>query len=478
MTALPHIREIAYGDPLVAFAPFAGDEHAFLLDSALQVDRLGRYSFFGTQPFVVLKAKNGRLNIDGETCAGDPFAALRGLLGRYPLATREGFPPLQTGAVGFFAYDLCHHLERLPAAATDDMAFSDMAVGLYDLVVAFDHHVRRAWIVSSGYPETDDRRRMARARERADATARRMAEASQARLPELPSEDSWAGAAVAMESNFRRADYEAVIRRVIEYILAGDIFQANVAQRFSAPLPAALSPFDLYRRLRRINPAPFAAYLGFGDEFIASSSPERFLQLRGGWVESRPIKGTRPRGNSADADATLARELLESAKDNAENLMIVDLLRNDLSRVCRDDSVRVPDLCVLEPYATVFHLVSSVIGRLNPGADAIDLLRASFPGGSITGAPKIRAMEIIAELEPTRRGPYCGSVGYIGFDGSLDTSIVIRTFAIRNGTVTFQAGGGIVADSDPADEYDETIAKARALMRALGAEGWPEDGSR
>jgi para-aminobenzoate synthetase component 1 len=254
---------------------------------------------------------------------------------------------------------------------------------------------------------------------------------------------------------------------VIDYIYAGDIYQANLSQRFQTILPEGDSPFALYQRLRRLNPAPFAAYLNFGDIVIASASPERFLQLRGGWVETRPIKGTRPRGATPVEDKAHARELLASEKDRAENVMIVDLLRNDLSRVCRDHTVTVPELCVLESYATVHHLVSTVVGQLNPGATAIDLLRATFPGGSITGAPKIRAMEIIAALEPTQRGPYCGSIGYVGFDGNIDSSITIRTYAIKNNVVTFQAGGGIVADSDPAAEYEETLTKAGALMEAV-----------
>jgi para-aminobenzoate synthetase component 1 len=228
-----------------------------------------------------------------------------------------------------------------------------------------------------------------------------------------------------------------------------------------------MDAFGLYRRLRDLNPAPFAAFLRFDDVEIVSASPERFLSLRGNRVETCPIKGTRPRGRTVEEDRALADELLTSEKDRAENVMIVDLLRNDLSRVCRDSSVDVRGLCELETFATVHHLVSTVVGALQPGLTAVDLLAACFPGGSITGAPKIRAMEIIAELEPTRRGPYCGSIGYIGFDGCMDTSIVIRTYAMRNGRVTFQAGGGIVADSTPAAEYAETLAKARALIAAL-----------
>ena len=251
------------------------------------------------------------------------------------------------------------------------------------------------------------------------------------------------------------------------YILVVDIFQANLSQRFQADLPPGLDAWGLYRRLRARNPAPFAAYLDTGAVQIASASPERFLELRGRQVETRPIKGTRPRGATPAEDLALGQELLASAKDRAENVMIVDLLRNDLSRVCRDHTVLTPEICVLESFATVHHLVSTVTGELRPGLDAVDLLRATFPGGSITGAPKIRAMEIIAELEPTARGPYCGAIGWMGADGWMDTSITIRTFAIKDGRVAFQAGGGIVADSDPAAEYEETLAKARALLESL-----------
>jgi para-aminobenzoate synthetase component 1 len=252
---------------------------------------------------------------------------------------------------------------------------------------------------------------------------------------------------------------------VKDYILAGDIFEANISQRFSADLLDR--PFDLYRRLREINPATFSAYLAFDDTILASASPERFLKLTHGQVETRPIKGTRPRGKTAQEDQAFANELMKSEKDHAENVMIVDLLRNDLSRVCEDHSVQVPQLCGLESYPAVHHLVSVVTGKLTSKLTAVDLLRATFPGGSITGAPKIRAMEIIAEIEPTRRGPYCGSIGYIGFNGDMDTSIAIRTYAIKNNKVTFQAGGAVVVDSDPVDEYEETLTKARALKKAL-----------
>jgi para-aminobenzoate synthetase component 1 len=463
MADIAHALEIAYDPPpLARFSRFAGAPYAALLDSAKVMDRFGRYSFLAVDPFSVLEAKNGRLCLDGRSLEGDPFAALAERLAAMPLMHRAGLPPFQTGAVGFLSYDLCHHLERLPRPQADDMQFPDLAVGFYDVIAAWDHRDRRAFVLSSGWPASNRTERHRRAIERAEWLA---AELSKPCLAE--GFEQSVHAAPEIESNFDRHAYETAVQRVIEYILAGDIFQANLTQRFRCRMPAGLDPFALYRRLMAINPAPFAAYLNFGDTVIASASPERFLSLRNGWVETRPIKGTRPRGRTAAEDERLAGELLMSEKDNAENVMIVDLLRNDLSRVCRDGSVTVPELCALETYATVFHLVSTVVGEMRPGAGAIDLLRASFPGGSITGAPKIRAMEIIAELEPTQRGPYCGSVGWFGFGGSMDTSIVIRTYAIKDGWVTFQAGGGIVADSDPAAEYEESLAKARALIRAL-----------
>jgi para-aminobenzoate synthetase component 1 len=268
-----------------------------------------------------------------------------------------------------------------------------------------------------------------------------------------------------LTSNFDRARYLATVRRAIEYVHAGDCFQVNIAQRLL--LPATLSPLELYGRLRERNPAPFAGYLDLGDFVVASASPERFLRVQDGVVETRPIKGTRPRGATPAEDQARRQELLDSAKDRAENVMIVDLLRNDLGRVCAYGSVRVPALCRLETYRTVHHLVSEVRGRLRDGLGPVDLLRAAFPGGSVTGAPKVRAMEIIAELEPTARGAYCGSLGYLGFDGTMDTSILIRTFTVGRGWCQFPVGGGIVADSVPEREYEETWHKAEGLLRAL-----------
>jgi len=284
--------------------------------------------------------------------------------------------------------------------------------------------------------------------------------------PSFPVEGGWWDPALELRSSFTHADYVAAVQRVRDYIYAGDIFQANFSQRFEVPLTE--TSWNLYQRLRTRNAAPFAAYLDFPDAIVLSASPERFLRVSGsGQVETRPIKGTRPRGLGPEHDAALGRALTESTKDRAENLMIVDLLRNDLSRVCRPGTVRVPELFALERYATVHHLVSTVVGELNEGIDALGLLRAAFPGGSITGAPKLRAMEIIAELEPSQRGVYCGSIGYWSVTGELDTNIAIRTAVARNGRVYFSAGGGIVADSEPEQEYRETLDKARGLIDAL-----------
>jgi para-aminobenzoate synthetase component 1 len=457
-------REIAYGDPAVLFAPFAGDRYAVLLDGATP-DEAGRHSFIAVEPFQVLESRGRRTTVDGRDRAGDPFRVLGAELARFPSRAEPELPPFQGGAVGILGYELGGHLERLPPPRAPDMGLPDMAMLFCDVVVALDHRERRAFILSSGHPETGARARAERARARLEAVARRLRGATA--LPDPPSPD----ATPEIGATVDRAAYERGVRRAVSHILAGDVFQVNLAQRFTAGLPGGLTPFDLFRRLRAVNPAPFAAHLALGDAAVVSSSPERFLRLDDGWVETRPIKGTRPRGATPERDEALAAELLASEKDRAENVMIVDLLRNDLSRVCMDGSVAVPRLCALERFATVMHLVSRVTGRLRPGAGAVDLLAACFPGGSITGAPKIRAMEIIAELEPVRRGPYCGGIAYLGFDGAMDSSIVIRSYAVRRRRVSFHAGAGIVADSRPEDEYEETLAKARALVAALSPDG-------
>jgi para-aminobenzoate synthetase component 1 len=429
-------------------------------DSALRHESLGRYSFLMADPFHRLSASGNQVVLDGVAQSGDPFTVLDDLLRRYALPRLSGLPPFPGGIAGSFGYGLRHHLERLPHHRRDGQAIPDLLAGAYDLIVAIDHVAERGWLVSSGFPEGGVEARHRRAQARiAEALGR-----FDAAPAEAPASADWA---LAPRADLAGDQYKAMVRRTIDYIEAGDIYQANITQRFQASLHGAIDRFALYRALRLRNPATFAAFLEFDDIAILSSSPERFLKLADGRVETRPIKGTRPRGRSAAEDAALAAELAASEKDRAENLMIVDLLRNDLSRVCRMGSVKVPVLWGLESYATVHHLVSVVTGEMLAGKNAVDLLRATFPGGSVTGAPKIRAMEIIAELEPNPRGPYCGAIGYLGFDGSMDSNIVIRTYCITGDQLTFQVGGGIVADSDPQAELEESLTKAKALIETL-----------
>lgn len=448
-----HVIEIDFCDPAEAAHALRDLPFLTFLDSSMADRKLGRYSFVVADPFARFEAR---------AAGNDWVSRLKSMLAAYRTAPSPGLPPFQGGAAGLFSYELGRSLERLPVPALDKLAFPDLSLGLYDVVVAFDLIDRRGFTLSTGFPEREEPERNRRAVERG-----RWFEARLQRAPILSPAgnmplEGWT-------SNFTRVSYERMVREVIERILSGDIFQANVAQRFEAPVPGDFDHFGFYRHLRTLNPAPFSAYLDHEDFVIASASPERFLKVEGDRVETRPIKGTRRRFKDAVLDALQARALTESRKDRAENVMIVDLLRNDLSKVCLPGSVQVPRLCGLETYASVHHLVSSVVGRLREGQGAADVLAAAFPGGSVTGAPKVRAMEIITEMEGHARGPYCGAIGYVGFDGAMDTSIVIRTAAFRGGTCVVQAGGGIVTASDPAAEYDETLDKARAIFEAFGA---------
>ncbi|MBI3823258.1 MAG: aminodeoxychorismate synthase component I [Planctomycetes bacterium] len=450
--------------------------HLLFLDSA-RPSELGRYSFVCAEPATWLTSHQGWVSENGQFVGvADPLLVLADRLASFASEPIAGLPPFQGGAAGLFSYELGHHFEVLPRPVFNDFSVPDLAVGIYDWTIAFDHATDEAWLISTGYPETDPRRRNQRARQRADHVLRlfsRDAEGvrgaartpSALRLnvetPQFPV-DGLPG----LTSNFDRDGYLNTVARAIEYTHAGDCFQVNIAQRLMTP--ACIAPLDLYEKLRTRNPAPFAGFFDAGDHIIVSASPERFLRVDAGEVETRPIKGTRPRGQTLDEDERLAQELRTSGKDRAENVMIVDLLRNDLGRVCEYGSVHVEGLCRLESHPFVHHLVSEVRGRLRPGLGPTDLLRASFPGGSVTGAPKIRAMEIITELERTARGPYCGALGYLGFDGGMDTNLLIRTFVFSGGWLHFSVGGGIVADSTPQREYDETWHKAAGLLRALG----------
>ncbi len=451
------VEEIDYLDPIQAFAPWAELPWSMLLDSAQQDGGQGRYSYICVQPYQTMMVRYGQILIDDKAVQGDPFGHLEALIGRTKLPTIPDFPAFQGGAAGYLGYEMGRFLEHISVPGTDDMQLPDMAMGFYDQIIAFDGASRRAWIIAQDVSAPDQHGRFARLQ----------AGVKQARTRPLPliAEKFDTG---EWKSNLTNIAYESAVARVIEYILAGDIFQANIAQRFALDLGPRFDRYGFYRRLREVNPAPFSAFLEMGGFAIASSSPERFLKIFNGKVEARPIKGTRPRGANSEQDAALALALMQSEKDRAENVMIVDLLRNDLSRVCRDSSVDVPLLCALESFASVHHLVSTVTGILRPGLGPVDVLRAAFPGGSITGAPKIRAMQIIAQLEPHIRGPYCGCLGYIGFDGSMDMNIAIRTIAMNAQQAVFHTGGGIVADSTPRDEYAESLDKARALFTAFG----------
>jgi para-aminobenzoate synthetase component 1 len=442
--------------------------HCLLLDSALRDPHVGRYSFLTADPFEWICASADQ---------GDALAELQSRLMAYTATSRFDLPPFQGGAAGLVGYDLSRSLERIARPRFNEFDIPALAVGLYDVVLAIDHAEHRAWIISQGFPETEPARGLQRARARleqfrnlllapADSLHQRPTHpAARALLPSDLAPSFPVPGPRGLVSNFSECAYLAAIQQAIDYIHAGDIFQVNLAQRLL--FPAREDALSLYLRLRQCNPAPFAGWFDLGDFQIASASPERFLSVRNRQVEARPIKGTRRRSAWVEADLFAGDELLESEKDQAENVMIVDLLRNDLSRVCEPDGVHVSQLCGLEVYQFVQHLVSVVRGTLAPGKSSVDLLRASFPGGSITGAPKVRAMEIIAELEPTARGPYCGSLGYIGFDGSLDLSILIRTITAGRGWWQFPVGGGIVAQSSPEREYEETWHKAEGLLRAL-----------
>ena len=456
VTGIPY-RE----DSASLFEQLADRPWAVFLDSG-RAAAGGRYDILAADPYVTLVTRGGMTEIRSARGARlspeDPFALLREQLG--PRVAAPAGLPFCGGAMGWFGYDLGRRIERLPELARDAERLPEMAVGLYDWAVVMDHQARRGWLVAQD--------RDPRTRQRWWELVRRFCRPPPARRRQAFRTTR------AVCSNLDRERYAAAFRRIKAYIHAGDCYQVNFAQRFSAPTEG--DPWLAYRRLRELSPAPFSAYLNTPYAQVLSSSPERFLWLRDGRVETRPIKGTRPRGDSVEGDSALARELAASPKDRAENLMIVDLLRNDLGRVCAPGSVRVPQLFQVESYSTVHHLVSTVAGRLAAGKDAAALLRASFPGGSITGAPKLRAMQIIEELEPHRRGVYCGAIGYLGFDGAMDTNIAIRTLVHGGGEIRCWAGGGIVHDSDLDQEYEETFHKAAAMLRLLEGESLADVG--
>ncbi len=455
--------------PLDAFELFRNEPFCFFLDSGMDPHKLGRYSFIGSSPFLILSTRGNDIALtrDAEKSIskGNPFDALNHLLEVYHLDSSSSPVPFVGGAVGYLSYDLCHFIERLPSTAADDLKLPECYFGFYDLVVAFDNLQGKAYIISTGFPELRESQRIDRARKHLDEVKSKLADIPNLDTEAPPIPVSALVGQVTLKGGFTHQEYVDAVEKARQYIINGDIFEVNLSQRFEAEL--STTPYELYRQLRNVNPAPFACYLNFDEVAVVSASPERFLRTRGDWVETRPIKGTRPRGKTPEEDAMLATELKNSSKDRAENIMIVDLERNDLGRVCRYGTVKVTELAMLEVFPTVFHLTSTVEGRLRKGKKSIDLLKVTFPGGSITGAPKVRAMEIIDELEPTRRSIYTGSIGYLSFNGDIDLNIAIRTFLVKESKAYFQVGGAVVYDSDPEAEYQETLDKARALIDAL-----------
>ncbi|MBU4354093.1 MAG: aminodeoxychorismate synthase component I [Proteobacteria bacterium] len=428
--------------------------YAMLLLSGGDLDCAG-YSLMGWDPFLVLRARGRRVEVqqDGDIriYEADPFVVLEDLLGALQLPGDSPLAPMAAGGLGFLAYDLKNHLERLPFTAVDDLHLPEMVFAFPRRLVIHDRRGGRFWQVGVTVE---------------DAAGRAMApETGELWPPAVPLGAYRVG---PPESNFTREAYLKALTRIREYIRAGDVYQVNLTQRFSFPLSG--EPYHLMQRLFQLNPAPFYAYLHCDDFQVLSTSMERFLYQRGDYLETRPIKGTRPRGATPAADAILRQELAESPKDDAELSMIVDLLRNDLGKVCRPRTVKVKEHKRLEAYQNVYHLVSVVTGQLKPGCSTVDILRATFPGGSITGCPKIRAMEIIDELEPNVRHVYCGAIGYLGLHQNLDLNVAIRTAIISQGRGYFAVGGGVVYDSREEDEYDETLHKASTLFRIIAGD--------
>ncbi len=466
--AAPVVIELVHNlSPMNAARRLAHLPNLLLLESAMQHELLGRYSFVAADPIEWLE-------FDASDQAA-PLVWLDERLERFATERHPGLPPFQGGVAGLLGYEFGLSLENVAPPKNRDMHFPDVSFGFYDVIIAWDHFQRRCWLISQGHPTGDDGSREQCARHRADKflclLENPAAKLDWSRpLPQrldpsvtrpIPAEINLP----QLASNFDSAEYDQAVRRALEYIHAGDLFQVNVAQRLVHP--ATMHSLDLYDRLRAGNPATFAGYLDLGNAQVISASPERLISVRDRIVETRPIKGTRRRTRRPEVDLDVGQQLQASEKDRAENVMIVDLMRNDLSRVCSDDSVIVTQFLGLESYASVLHLVSAVEGRLRNDVRSSDLIKAVFPGGSVTGAPKIRAMEIISELEKVPRGAYCGSLGYFGLDGSVDLNILIRTVTASDGWWQIPVGGGIVVGSDPTDEYNETWTKAAGMLSAI-----------
>jgi anthranilate synthase component 1 len=472
---VPVFRQLT-GDGLTPVSAFRRIERAapsFLFESVIGGEKVGRFSFLGTEPFLTFEARGPNVVVAAPHApqntrrftSPDPFRDLEALLEQYRAVHMPGLPRFVGGAVGYAAYDAVRYTEHLPDAPPDDRGLPDLSFALYDRMVLFDHIRKTVLVVAHAHVPrgTDERAAYDHACSRVDELVARLAEPG----PELPSSDIDTDGPVTLEprSNFTRDQYEAVVRHCQEYIKAGDIFQVVPSQRFELETSAAA--FNIYRVLRVVNPSPFLFYLPFGDFCLIGSSPEILVRVEDGSVTIRPLAGTRRRGRDETEDRALAEELLADPKERAEHIMLVDLGRNDVGRVADYATVELTDVMKVERYSHVMHITSNVTGRLSAGKTAFDALRAGLPAGTVSGAPKVRAMQIIDEVEPQKRGPYAGAVGYIDFTGNMDTCIALRTLVLRGTTAYIQAGGGVVFDSDPGAEYEETINKAKGMLKAI-----------
>ncbi len=477
-TLPPIFKEILYESPEAVYSRLRA-KNSLLLESVRGSLQTAKYSFICIEPYLIFKVKDGAVEIEFEgrhtISSRKPLPRLRELLEGYRQSSADGLPPFQGGAAGILSYDFVHYLEHLPRTTKDDLNLPDAHFFMIDRLVAFDHVMRKCWIIvcpgvretTLGYSE------ICRDKARCIADAEEVLERIEAKIKkggssgmQSPVMPPCGASPIKLMHDTGKDRYVEMVKKAKAYIAAGDIFQANLSLRLSANI-GQRDPWQIYGVLREINPSPFASYIDFGDYQIASSSPERLVRVCGGMIDTRPIAGTRPRGSNSMEDEVMRTELLLNEKERAEHIMLIDLERNDIGKVSDYGSVMVDELMVTEDYSHVMHIVSNVRGKLAAGKDCFDVIRATFPGGTITGVPKVRCMEIIDELEPFRRGPYTGSIGYVGFNGTMDLNIVIRTFVVKEGKAFIQAGAGIVADSDPEREYMESLKKAEALMKTL-----------
>ncbi len=450
--------------PISIFQKVRREGPTYFLESGEVGEKFGRYSFIGLDPFMNFESREGKIKVttggEEKLFTGNPLKVLRSVMKGFKPAEDPDLPRFYGGAVGFAGYDIVHHLENIPLPHADDMKLPEASFIFAGLVLIYDHWRHTLKIVVNVWV----REKPEEEYERACREINLVLQDLKGPLPET-FEPEKSQEEITFKSNFPREDFKDKVMKVKDYIEKGDIFQLVLSQRFEAPL--TVHPLNLYRVLRTVNPSPYMYYLDFGDYKIVGSSPEPLVKLEGGVVETRPIAGTRPRGTTGEEDQSLARDLLQDEKEKAEHIMLVDLARNDLGRICEYGTVETNKLFSVEKYSHVMHMVTEVKGVLRKDRDALDVLMACFPAGTVSGAPKIRAMEIISELEPARRGPYAGAVGYVGFSGNMDTCITIRTMIIKEDRVYVQAGAGIVADSQPEKEYQETQHKAAALLKAL-----------